>query len=177
MKFQELVLKGAYLLNSDTVLDNRGKFIRTFCSKEFGEQGLNSAVSQCNLSFNKHRGTLRGMHYQLRPYEETKVVFCVHGSMYDVIIDLRPNSPTYCQWTAAELHAGDGKMLYIPCGFAHGFQTLEDDTTVSYIMGEAYHPEAAAGVRWNDPAFNIAWPEGLQAVISDKDSGYPDFKR
>ncbi|MFX0134686.1 MAG: dTDP-4-dehydrorhamnose 3,5-epimerase, partial [Candidatus Hodarchaeota archaeon] len=150
MIFKETKLKDAYIIELEPMQDERGFFARSFCQKKFEEHGLNPCIAQCNISFNKKKGTLRGMHYQVAPHKEAKIVSCVRGTIYDVIIDLRPNSSTYCQWFAIELDAEDYKMLYIPEGFAHGFQTLEGNTVVFYHMSEFYHPECARGVRWND---------------------------
>lgn len=155
-------------------MDERGFFARTFCSEEFAAQGLNPRVAQCNLSHNRKRGTLRGMHYQAPPRAEAKLVSCTRGAVYDVIIDLRAGSQTYCRWFSAVLRAGENRMLYVPEGFAHGFQTLEDDTMVFYQMSEFYAPECARGVRWDDPAFGIRWPVA-EKIISDKDRRLPDF--
>jgi len=172
--FKETKLKGAYVIELEQLQDERGFFARSFCKEEFEEHGLNLHIVQCNISHNKKKGTLRGMHYQIAPHEEAKVVSCMRGSIYDVIVDLRPDSDTYCQWFAIELSANNYKMLYIPEGFAHGFQTLEDDTVVFYQMSELYHPECARGVRWDDLSFEIEWPSNLK-VISKKDLSYVDF--
>ena len=174
MIFKETRLKGAYIIEIEPLEDERGFFARSFCQKEFEEHGLNPCIVQCNISYNKERGTLRGMHYQVAPYEEAKLVSCVRGAIYDVIIDLRPNSPTCSQWLAAELSSENNNMIYVPEGFAHGFQTLKDDTVVFYQMSEFYHPECARGVRWDDPAFGVVWPDGVR-FISDRDQQYPDF--
>ena len=171
MRFTETRLKGAFIIEPERLEDERGFFARTFCQKEFDAHGLNSRVVQCNISYNKHKGTLRGMHYQVAPMAETKLVSCTRGAIYDVIIDLRPESPTYCQWFAEELNAENSKMIYIPEGFAHGFQTLEDETEVFYQMSELYSPEHARGVRWDDPVFRIEWPLNTK-IISEKDTGY-----
>lgn len=146
------------MIDLERQADDRGFFARTWCRREFEDHGLNSRLVQCSLSFNKRRGTLRGMHYQVEPHAEAKLVRCTRGAIYDVIIDLRPDSPTFTKWAAAELTAENMTMLYIPEGFAHGFQTLEDDSEVFYQMSEFYHPECARGVRWDDPAFGIVWP-------------------
>ena len=181
MIFRETKLKGAYIIELEPLEDERGFFARSFCQKEFEEHGLNLRIVQCNVSFNKKKGTLRGIHYQVTPYEEVKLVSCIRGTIYDVIIDLRPDSPTYCKWFALELTAHCSpvttpyKMLYIPEGFAHGFQTLEYDTVVFYQMSEFYHPECARGVRWDDPAFGIEWPEVGKRIISEKDQSYSVF--
>ena len=174
MKFIETKLEGAYLIEPERFEDKRGFFARIFCREEFEAHGLNPNVAQCNISFNKKKGTLRGMHYQIKPHEEAKSVRCTRGAIYDVIIDLRQDSPTYCQWTSVELTADNYKMLYIPEGFAHGFQTLEDNTVVFYQMSEFYYPESARGLRWNDPVFGIEWPMN-KLIISDKDKSYKDF--
>jgi len=174
--FKETKLKGAYIIEIETAEDERGFFARSFCQKEFEEHGLNFRIVQCSLSYNKKKGTLRGMHYQVAPYEEAKLVSCIRGAIYDVIIDLRADSPTYYQWFAVELTADNYKMVYIPAGFAHGFQTLDDNTTVFYQMSEFYHPECARGVRWDDPAFGIEWPI-KNYIISAKDRKFPDFIR
>ena len=175
MIFKETKLKGARIIELEPSQDERGFFARSFCQKEFEEHGLKTRVAQCNISYNKKRSTLRGMHYQVAPHEETKLVSCVRGAIYDVIIDLRQNSPTYCQWFHVELSAKDYRMLYIPEGFAHGFQTLEDDTVVFYQMFEFFHPECARGVRWDDPAFGVEWPKVSKRIISDKDQSYLYF--
>ncbi len=154
--------------------DSRGFFARTYCEREFEAHGLKSRYMQCNVSFNKRKGTLRGMHFQTVPYEEAKVVRCTQGAIYDVIIDLRPASLTFKQHLAVVLSAESGKMLYVPEGFAHGFQTLEDDTEVFYQMSQFYAPEHGRGVRWNDPAFGIEWPEE-ERIILERDESYADF--
>ncbi len=174
MIFTETPLKGAFLIELERREDERGFFARTWCQEEFEARGLSPRVVQCNLSYNKKTGTLRGMHYQVAPFKEAKVVRCTRGAIYDVIIDLRPNSPTFTRHFAAVLTSGDHRMVYIPEDFAHGFQTLEDDTEVSYQMSEFYTPECAQGVRWNDPAFGISWPEA-QRTISERDQSYHDF--
>jgi dTDP-4-dehydrorhamnose 3,5-epimerase len=170
----ETKLKGAFIIEPERLGDERGFFSRTFCQKEFEERGLNSKVAQCNISFNKQKGTLRGMHYQAAPYEEAKLVRCTKGAIYDVIIDLHSGSITFKKWLAFDLTEQNRRMLYIPEGFAHGFQTLKDNTEVFYQMYEFYHPEYARGVRWNDPAFGIEWRID-EPVISAKDQKYPDF--
>jgi dTDP-4-dehydrorhamnose 3,5-epimerase len=174
MIFRETDLMGAFVIEPEILSDERGFFARTWCSKEFAKHGLNPTVSQCNISFNKKKGTLRGMHYQGAPQEEAKLVRCTAGAIYDVIIDLRPASATFKMWTSVELNAGNRKMLYIPEGLAHGFLTLADDTEVFYQMSEYYSAEHAKGVRWDDPAFNIEWPLDI-AVMAEKDRSFPDF--
>jgi len=175
MKFTETKLGGAYLIEPERLEDERGFLARTFCREEFVTHGLNPNMVQCNISFNKKKGTLRGMHYQVAPYEEAKLVSCIRGVIYDVIIDLQSDSPTYWQWFAVELSSENYKMLYIPKGFAHGFQTLKNNTVVFYHMSEFYHPECARGVRWDDSAFGIDWPI-KQLIISSKDNSYKHFK-
>jgi dTDP-4-dehydrorhamnose 3,5-epimerase len=172
--FIETKLKGAFLIEPEIIADQRGFFARTWCRQEFAAHQLDAELVQCNISFNAKKSTLRGMHYQVKPHAETKLVRCTKGSLYDVIIDLRPSSATFKQWIGVELTAGNHRMLYIPKGFAHGFLTLEDDTEVFYQMSEFYAPEYARGVRWNDPTFQIQWP-GEVKVISDRDNTYPDF--
>jgi dTDP-4-dehydrorhamnose 3,5-epimerase len=168
-------LQDAHIIEIEKLADKRGFFARSWCQKEFERHGLVSIMVQANLSHNKKKGTLRGMHYQRAPYEEVKLVRCTRGSIYDVIIDLRPDSPTYKQWIGVELTADGYKMLYVPGGFAHGFLTLEDDTEVTYQVSQFYTPGAEGGVRWNDPAFGIVWPGEVQ-VISDKDRSWPDYQ-
>lgn len=176
MKFIETRLKGAYIIEIELLEDERGFFARTFCQTEFEAHGLNPRLVQCSLSFNRRKGTLRGMHFQVAPMAESKLVRCTKGAIYDVILDLRPDSSTYCQWVAVELSGDNYRMLYIPEGFAHGFQTLEEDTEVFYQMSEFYAPEYARGVRWDDPAFNIEWPLKTR-ILSKKDMSYPFVKR
>jgi len=172
--FTEIELKGAYVIEIEKLKDHRGFFARSWCQKEFDEHNLVSRVRQANVSSNLKKGTLRGMHYQLSPYEETKLVRCTRGAIYDVIIDLRPASPTYTQWIGVELTAENYKMLYVPENFAHGFQTLEDHTEVTYQVSQFYAPGSERGIRWDDPAFSLKWPMEVQ-VISDKDKSWPDY--
>lgn len=174
MKFIPTPLIDAYVIEPEKLEDDRGFFARTWCQDEFAKHNLDSNLVQCNISFNKKRGTLRGMHLQLPPFAETKLVRCTQGAIYDVIVDLRPDSKTYLKWTGVELSASNRKTLYVPKGFAHGFQTLADDTEVFYQMSEFYHPEVAQGFRWNDPKFNIQWIEEA-TVISERDRTYPDY--
>jgi dTDP-4-dehydrorhamnose 3,5-epimerase len=175
MKFKETSLKGAYVIEPEQKTDERGFFARTFCRDEFKKHGLNPDISQCNMSYNKKKGTLRGMHYQSQPHGEVKVVSCIKGAIYDIIIDLRHDSPTYRQWVGVELTAENYLMLYVPVDFAHGYLTLEDNTIVTYRVSESYHPDFERGVRWNDLSFGIKWPL-KPTVISDKDKNYPDYK-
>jgi len=158
MIFNELFLKGAYLIELQPIEDNRGFFARSWCFSEFKTYGLNTNLVQCNISLNTKKGTLRGMHFQEKPYEEVKVVRCTRGSIYDVIVDLRPESLTYKKWIGIELSAENRKSLYVPEGFAHGFQTLEDDSEVFYQMSEYYQPGSSRGIRWDDPEIGINWP-------------------
>ncbi len=174
MKFIPTFLSGAYIIEPEFQEDERGGFSRTFCRKEFEGMGLNPNIAQCNISFNHNKGTLRGMHYQVEPHAEAKLVRCTRGSIYDVIIDLRPEMQEFKKWFSVELSAENQKMLYIPEGFAHGFQTLTDNTEIFYQMSGFYFPESARGVRWDDPCFNIKWPEDNR-IISQKDLEYPDF--
>jgi dTDP-4-dehydrorhamnose 3,5-epimerase len=173
--FTETKLQGAYVIEPDRHADERGFFARTWCKAEASAHGLNPAVVQCNISFNKRKGTLRGMHYQAAPVAEAKLVRCTSGAIVDVIIDLRLHSPTYTQHFAVELSADNRKMLYVPEAFAHGFQTLEDDTEIFYQMSCAYSPGHGRGLRWNDPAFAIDWPDP-DPIINQRDATYPDFR-
>lgn len=175
MKFIETGLKGAYMIETEPISDNRGFFARSWCEQEFRDYGLNPNLVQCNISFNTKKGTLRGMHYQIKPHEEAKLVRCTQGSIYDVIIDIRSESNTFKQWFGVELTAKNHKMLYIPEGFAHGFQTLEDDTEVFYQMSNFYHPECARGIRFDDPSFGIKWILTEDLIISEKDQNYANF--
>ncbi len=175
MKFTPTPLPGAFVIELEFKEDERGFFARTYCQTEFEAYGLNPRLAQCNISFNRKKGTLRGMHYQAKPYEEAKLVRCTMGAIYDVILDLRPGSPTFRQWFVLELSAANRKMLYVPEGFAHGFQTLEENTEVFYQMSEFYRPECARGVRWDDPAFGIRWPIDAP-IISRNDRQCPDFR-
>ena len=174
MIFQETKIKGAFVIKLERVLDERGFFARTWCQRDFEAHGLNPHLRQCNISFNHKRGILRGMHYQAKPYEEAKLVRCTRGAIYDVIIDLRPDSSTFKQWLAVELTDQNHLMLYIPEGMAHGFQTLENNTEVFYQMSEFYQPDFARGIRWNDQSFGIEWPLNL-CIMSNKDAAYKDY--
>jgi len=174
MIFTETPIPGAYVIELDKRGDDRGFFARAFCVNEFDAHGLDRNVAQINNSLSAERGTLRGMHYQLPPQAETKIVRCVRGSLWDVILDLRQGSATFGHWHGAELSAANRKMMYVPKGFAHGFLTLEDNTEVFYLVTAFYAPELERGVRWNDPRFGIRWPFE-PVVISDKDRNLPDF--
>ena len=175
MIFTETKLKGAFVVEVERLGDERGFFARAWCCREFEARGLNPRLVQTNISYNAKKGTLRGLHYQVAPHEEAKVVRCTMGAIHDVIVDVRPDSPTFRQWVAVELTAENRRMLYVPEGFAHGFQTLRDDTEVFYQMSEFFAPQAARGARWDDPAFGIEWPAAGRRIISAKDEGYPAF--
>lgn len=177
MKFTESILKGAYLIEPERNVDERGFFARTYCSHEFDRQGIDFSPAQCSVSFNKKRGTLRGMHYQDSPYTEAKLVRCTMGAIYDVIVDLRLESPTYGQWISVELTSENRLTLYVPEGFAHGFQTLTDDAEIYYQMSKPYAPEAVLGFRWNDPTVGVKWPYPRPTVISAKDNALADLPR
>jgi dTDP-4-dehydrorhamnose 3,5-epimerase len=174
MKFHKAKIAGVFEVCLEPRTDDRGFFARAWCQKEFEAQGLNSTVVQCNISRNARKGTLRGMHYQAYPFSETKVVRCIRGAVYDVVLDLRPKSMTFKQWVSVVLTEESGNMVYIPDGCAHGFLSLKDGSDVFYQMSEFYNPEAARGVRWDDDAFGIVWPEKVE-VISERDRTYPDF--
>lgn len=174
MIIQPTALAGAYVIDLDRSSDERGFFARTWCAREAEARGLNPRVVQCSTSYNKKKGTLRGMHYQAAPHEEAKLVRCTRGATYDVIIDLRRSSPTFTRYVAMLLSEDNGRAVYIPEGFAHGFQTLEDDSEVLYQMSEFYVPSHSRGVRWDDPAFGIPWPPD-DRTITERDRSYPDF--
>jgi dTDP-4-dehydrorhamnose 3,5-epimerase len=171
-------LPGAHVVELEPLGDERGWFARTFDAAAFAELGLDARVSQCSASFNARAGTLRGMHFQAEPHAEAKLVRCTRGAIYDVIVDLRPDSKAYCRWFGIELRAGATASLFVPAGFAHGFQTLADDSEVAYQMSYPYVPDAASGVRWDDPAFGIAWPDPPAGgrTITERDAAYPDFR-
>ena len=174
MIFTETTLPGVLVLALEKLADERGFFARSFCAEEFAAQGLHSHFPQANISFNNAKGTLRGMHYQADPKPEPKVVRCARGAIFDVAVDLRVGSSTYCGWTGHELSAGNGLALYVPPGCAHGFITLKENCEVHYLMGEFYNADLARGVRWNDPSFAIDWPL-VPRVLSERDAAYPDF--
>jgi dTDP-4-dehydrorhamnose 3,5-epimerase len=174
MIFRSTKLDGAYVIEPERHDDKRGFFARTWCMREFEQHGLIAAMVQASVSFNRKKGTLRGLHYQAPPSREAKLVRCTAGTIYDVIVDLRPKSLTFLQHVGVTLSAENRYALYIPAGFAHGFQTLADDAEVTYMMTDFYEPRNARGVRWNDPAFGIIWPED-ERVIIERDNSYPDF--
>ena len=175
MVFTETPLKDVFCIEPERREDARGFFARTWCRKEFLEHGLNAGLVQCSVSFNTRKGTLRGLHYQAAPHGEAKLVRCTRGSIYDVALDLRPDSPTFLRHVAVVLSSENHAMLYIPEGCAHGFETIEPDTEVFYQMSEFYDPECARGVRWNDPAFGIEWPV-KEPTMAERDRQYPDFR-
>ena len=173
MVFTALSLRGAFLIEPERHEDERGFFARTFCTEEFAAHGIKVSVVQCNVAYNRRRGTLRGLHYQRPPNEEAKLIRCPRGAIFDVIVDLRPESPTFKRWVAFELRADNGRMMWVPEGFAHGFQTFVDDTEVFYQMSTPYAAQDAAGVRWDDPALAIEWPKVSDRIISSRDLALP----
>jgi dTDP-4-dehydrorhamnose 3,5-epimerase len=175
MKFAQTELPGVFLIEPELLADDRGSFARSFCVDEFAAAGIDFEVVQANISFNRFSGTVRGMHFQADPYAEAKVVRCTRGALYDVVVDLRPDSAKYGKWVGAELNADNRKALYIPEGCAHGFQTLLDNTEVDYLMSSRYQPEAASGVRFDDPTIGIDWPLAVSSV-SERDRDWPDFE-
>jgi dTDP-4-dehydrorhamnose 3,5-epimerase len=174
--FKETELKGALVLEPEIYEDERGFFARSFSAREFESHGVNPRVAECNISFNRRRFTVRGMHFQHAPYAQAKLVRCIAGAIYDVILDLRRDSETFGRWIGVELSADNQLMLYVPEGFAHGFQTLADDTEVFYQVSEYYAPASCGGVRWDDPAFGIHWRETKQVIINERDRTYEDFR-
>ncbi|HLY45553.1 MAG TPA: dTDP-4-dehydrorhamnose 3,5-epimerase family protein [Stellaceae bacterium] len=175
MIFEATPIAGAVIVRTDPTSDERGAFARVFCTREFATAGLNTAWPQWSMSSNDRRGTLRGLHYSVDPAPEIKLVWVARGAAFDVIVDVRRHSPSFRQWFGVELAAGAGRALYIPAGVAHGFQTLVDHTDVIYHISEFYDPHAARGVRWDDPAFAVAWPDAPARVMSSRDASYPDF--
>ena len=172
MIFHETKLRGVFIIEPELIHDDRGFFACSWLAGEFERRGLNSALKQCNISFNGRRGTVRGMHFQNEPHQEAKLMRCTRGAIYDVAIDMRPDSPTRHQWVGVELTSENHRMLYIPEGFAQGYQTLTDDTELLYQISEYYHPESAGGVRWDDPVLGIQWPLPM-TVIAERDATYP----
>jgi dTDP-4-dehydrorhamnose 3,5-epimerase len=175
MIFETLPLAGAFRIRLEKHEDARGYFARTFCAQEFAAHGLNTALAQCNTSYNRLRNTLRGLHWQAEPYGEDKLVRATRGAVWDILVDLRRDSPTFRSWHGEELDADSGTALYIPRGFAHGFVTLRDDTEVLYQMSVFYEPEASRGARFDDPAFTIQWPIAENLIVSDRDKAFPPF--
>ncbi len=176
MRFTAAAIPGVWVVDAEPRADARGFFARTFCRDEFAARGLRTDIAQASVSYNEAKGTLRGMHYQSAPFEEVKLVRCVRGALYDVVLDLRRDSPTFCRWEAFELTEENLRAVYVPEGVAHGFQTLRAATLVAYQISQVYAPDHARGVAWDDPAFGIAWPEGPR-TLSDRDRGYPRFAR
>jgi dTDP-4-dehydrorhamnose 3,5-epimerase len=175
MKFIPTTLQGAYVVELEKHSDERGFFTRMWCEKEFADKGLASRMVQENMSGNHKKGTIRGFHYQIAPHEEAKLVRCVKGAVFDVIIDLRPKSETYKQWIGIELNEEQKNMLYVPEGFAHAYQVLEDNTEVCYLVSQFYSPGSEKGIRWNDPLFKVIWPIQENLLISDKDQAWPNY--
>jgi dTDP-4-dehydrorhamnose 3,5-epimerase len=176
MIFQKTKLPGVVEIRLERNNDERGFFARSWCQREFAEHGLNPKLVQCNISFNARKGTLRGLHYQAAPHPEAKLIRCIKGAIYDVVLDLRSDSPTFKNWVGVVLSSSDRNMIYVPEGCGHGFLTLEDEAEVFYQMSEFYYPELGRGVRWDDPAFRIEWPGRIE-VISERDRSYPSFER
>lgn len=169
-------LKDALIIDLKRIGDERGFFARAWCRAELADAGVEATVVQANIGYCAQRGTLRGLHYQKAPHEEQKWIRCVRGSVFDVIVDLRQDSPTYRKWLGVELSAEDRRMLYVPKGFAHGYLSLEDDCEVLYMVSEYYAPDHEAGIRWDDPAFGINWPVNEELILSEKDRNWPDFE-
>ena len=174
MKFVPTPLGGAYVIELEPSFDERGFFARSWSAEDFKERGLAAKMAQCSISFNTRKGTLRGMHYQSEPHAEAKVVRCSAGAMYDVLVDLRRGSPTHCRWFGVELSADNRKLLYVPEGIGHGFQTLTDNTEIFYQISQDYRSDASRGVRWNDPVFTIDWPIA-NPILSERDRSFPDY--
>ena len=175
MLFRETKLKGAYVVDLDKKEDERGFFARVWCKKEFEAKGLNTNFVQANLALTRRKGTLRGLHYQIQPHQEVKLIRCIKGKIFDVLVDLRPASPTFKEWFGIQLTPNNYQMLYIPENIAHGYLILEDDSEVFYQVSKYYSPAAERGIRWNDPALNINWPETSNLILSDKDKNWPDY--
>jgi dTDP-4-dehydrorhamnose 3,5-epimerase len=175
LKITPTTIAGVFLVDIERLSDDRGFFARTSCVREFAEHGLNTAWVQSSISYNQKKGTLRGMHYQAEPAPETKLVRCTAGAVFDVVVDLRPDSATFRQWLGVELSAENRRAIYIPPGIAHGFQTLADETELFYQISEFFRPELSRGVRWDDPAFKIDWPAADPRIMSERDRSYPDL--
>jgi len=175
MRFVETEISGAYVIELEPIADERGSFARTWCEREFAEHGISMTIRQCSISVNRHRGTMRGMHYQDAPHAEQRVVRCTSGAIYDVVVDLRAESTSFRRWVSVEMSRENRKMVYVPEGCAHGFVTLVDDVEVLYQMSAFYSADHARGVRWNDPAFAIEWPIEI-TTISERDKNHPDFR-
>ena len=177
MIFRETKFDGAFIIEPEKHADERGFFARAFCQKELNSLGLNSIFVQANIGFSSIKGTLRGIHYQTKPYQEAKLIRCTNGILFDVIVDLRKDSRTYCQWLGIELNAENHTAIYMPEGFAHGYLTLKNDTEIFYMVSQFYEPNFERGIRWDDPTFNIDWPDIPDMVISDKDKCWPDYAK
>ena len=177
MRFTPTSIDGVVIVDADVFADDRGAFIRTWMPEEFQAHGLDTRIAQCSMAFNKKRGTIRGLHYQESPFQEVKVVRAVAGAIFDVAVDLRRDSPTFCQWIGVELTSHNRRSLYIAPGLAHGYQTLTDDAEVFYLVSAPYSPPHQRGVRWNDAAFGIKWPLGTPSIIHERDATYRDFSR
>jgi dTDP-4-dehydrorhamnose 3,5-epimerase len=177
MRFQELEIPDVWVIEPDVFPDDRGTFARAWVPEELQARGLETHIAQASLTSNHRRGTVRGMHFQAAPFEEVKLVRAVRGAVFDVAVDLRPDSPTYCRWVGVELTAENRKSLYLPRGMAHGYQTLTDQADIFYFVSAPYTPSHQRGVRWNDPAFHIEWPLGAPDVVHPRDAGYPDYVR
>jgi dTDP-4-dehydrorhamnose 3,5-epimerase len=174
--FTETKLRGAFVIEPEIFADERGFFARSYSEDEFEAHGIKLRMAECHISFNKRRYTIRGMHFQRDPFAQAKLVRCTQGAIFDVIVDLRPGSPTFKQWIGEELTAANHRMLYVPTGFAHGYQTLENDTEMFYQVSQFYTPSSLGGVRWNDPAFAIRWPARDGVTLNERDQSYPDFE-
>jgi dTDP-4-dehydrorhamnose 3,5-epimerase len=177
MKFIPTALNDVFIIELEMIRDYRGFFARSWCKDEFRQNNLSDKILQCNISFNLQQATIRGMHFQTPPYQETKIVRCISGDIYDVIIDLRDNSTTYMNWMGVNLNSENRNMLYIPRGFAHGYQTLTPNTEINYQVDQYYNPTSERGIRWNDPAFSINWPISENCIISEKDATWPNFQK
>jgi dTDP-4-dehydrorhamnose 3,5-epimerase len=177
MTFTDTAIPGVLIIDSDVFRDERGTFVRAWMPEEFRARGLDTRIAQCSLASNRRQGTIRGLHYQTAPFEEVKLIRAVRGSVFDVAVDLRPTSPTYGRWTGVTLSADNRRMLYIPRGVAHGYQTQTDDTEVFYFVSTPYAPDHQRGLRWNDPTLAIDWPLGPPTVVSSRDAAFPDFTR
>ena len=176
MIFKKTAVRDAYIVEFEKISDDRGFFARAWCKNEFEAHGLNTRLVQANVASNKKKGVIRGLHYQISPYEESKLIRCTKGAVYDVIIDLREDSPTNKQWIGVELSDENYRMLYVPEGFAHGYQTLQDNTEVTYQVSQFYTPNSERGIRWDDPTFNITWPDTEKRIITEKDQSWPDYR-
>lgn len=175
MKFTETKIRSVFIINPEKNEDKRGYFARCYCEKEFASHGISTKIAQANTAYNRNKNTIRGLHFQIEPHAEHKLICCVKGRLWDVILDLRHDSPTFKQWMGIELSEYNPTMLFVPAGCAHGYQTLDDDTVIFYMVSDFYSPDHENGVRWNDPAFNIEWKERNNIIISDKDKNWPDF--